>query len=130
MIPFWSWHSAVCLLQKGPERPMITESLNQENDAGDSTPANESPHEQYADEHDDYLRTAYPFLVFDERDKYGKLTGWSYLRCIECEAEMIVKDARNGGFVHYGGCPIPKDVDEGEMEHRECSIDMDEVTYA
>lgn len=86
--------------------------------------------DDFADDWDDYVRTAYPLLVFDERGEYGQLTGSSYFRCIECEAEMPTGRAIDGGFVHYHGCPVPNNLDErvndeSTIEHRESSMQME-----
>lgn len=56
-------------------------------------------------EHDDFKRMSYPFLYFDERDAYDRLTGSTYQRCIECEREMTTGMALDGGFIHADDCP-------------------------
>lgn len=129
MMSFWSWHSAVgCLLQKGPGGPMSKSSTQRQNDTGSEVQHSDAT--EFADEWDDYIRTDYPFLVFDERGEYSQLTGSSYLRCIECESEMPTGAAIDGGFVHYRGCPIARNPDErandaSNIGHRESSIWME-----
>lgn len=84
----------------------------------------------FADEWDDFLRFESPFLVFDEIGEYEQRTGYTYHRCVECEAEMMTGRAKDEGFLHYRGCPIPNNPAERVNEHstlvhRESSIWME-----
>lgn len=40
MMAFWSWHSAVCLLQKVPERTMSNYTVTADNDIGSNCDTN------------------------------------------------------------------------------------------
>lgn len=61
--------------------------------------------DEFADEHDDYLRTEGSFHFFDERGERGQLTGSTYKRCIACGAEMSTGMTLTGDFVHGEDCP-------------------------
>lgn len=85
---------------------------------------------QFADEWDDFLRVESPFIVFDERGEFEQRTGHTYHRCTACSAEMMSGRAKQEGFLHYRGCPIPNNPAERVNEHstlvhRESSISME-----